>query len=56
MKIILEGEFEISDETGQVQQCKPGDVLNFSPGQTITFKTGSYGLAFYCGQRVEGAA
>lgn len=56
MKIILEGEFEISDETGQKVTAKPGDVFYFPKGSKITFTTPSYGLAFYTGQRKEGAA
>lgn len=47
MKIILEGEFEISDETGQKVTAKPGDVFYFPKGAKITFSTPSYGLAFY---------
>jgi ethanolamine utilization protein EutQ (cupin superfamily) len=47
MKIILEGEFEISDETGQKVTASPGDVFYFPKGATITFTTPSYGLAFY---------
>lgn len=47
MKIILEGEYEISDETGQKVTGRPGDVFYFPKGSTITFTTPSYGLAFY---------
>lgn len=47
MKIILEGEFEIADETGQKVTATPGDVFYFPKGSTITFTTPSYGLAFY---------
>ncbi|KKZ59914.1 hypothetical protein EMCG_05300 [[Emmonsia] crescens] len=47
MKIILEGEFEISDETGQKVRATPGDVFYFPKGATITFTTPSYGLGFY---------
>lgn len=47
MKIILEGEYEISDETGQKVTAKPGDVFYFPKGAKITFTTPSYGLAFY---------
>lgn len=47
MKIILEGEYEISDETGQKVTAKPGDVFYFPKGSKITFTTPSYGLAFY---------
>jgi ethanolamine utilization protein EutQ (cupin superfamily) len=56
MKIILEGEFDISDETGQEVHAKAGDVFYFPKGSVITFKTKTYGLAFYTGQRKEGAA
>lgn len=47
MKIILEGHFEISDETGQKVTASPGDVFYFPKGAKITFTTESYGLAFY---------
>ncbi|EFW18889.1 hypothetical protein D8B26_007106 [Coccidioides posadasii str. Silveira] len=56
MKIILEGEFEISDATGQKVSAKPGDVFYFPKGAKITFTTPSYGLAFFTGQRAEGGA
>lgn len=56
MKIILEGEFDISDETGQEVHAVAGDVFYFPKGAVITFKTNSYGLAFYTGQRKEGGA
>ncbi|KAL2007494.1 hypothetical protein VTN00DRAFT_8932 [Thermoascus crustaceus] len=56
MKIILEGEYIISDETGQKVTAGPGDVFYFPKGSKITFETGSYGLAFYTGQRKEGGA
>ena len=47
MKIILEGQFEISDETGKKVTATPGDVFYFPKGSKITFTTESYGLAFY---------
>ena len=56
MKIIVEGEFDISDETGQEVHAVPGDVFYFPQGAVITFKTKTYGLAFYTGQRKEGTA
>lgn len=56
MKIILEGEFDISDETGQEVHAVAGDVFYFPKGAVITFKTKTYGLAFYTGQRKEGGA
>ncbi|KAJ9647406.1 uncharacterized protein PV06_00121 [Exophiala oligosperma] len=56
MKIIVEGEFDISDETGQSVHAVAGDVFYFPKGSKITFTTNSYGLGFYCGQRKEGSA
>ncbi|KAI5795518.1 RmlC-like cupin domain-containing protein [Geopyxis carbonaria] len=56
MKIIVEGEYQISDETGQSVTAKPGDVFFFEKGATITFTTPDYGLAFYVGQRGMGGA
>jgi ethanolamine utilization protein EutQ (cupin superfamily) len=56
MKIIVEGEFDISDETGQSVHAVAGDVFYFPKGSVITFKTDTYGLAFYTGQRVKDAA
>ncbi|KAK2746498.1 hypothetical protein FQN57_003124 [Myotisia sp. PD_48] len=56
MKIILEGQFEISDATGRTVVASPGDVFYFPKGATITFKTQDYGLAFFTGQRGEGEA
>ncbi|KAE8131336.1 RmlC-like cupin domain-containing protein [Aspergillus pseudotamarii] len=52
-KIILEGEFEISDETGQKVTAGPGDVFYFPKGSKVTFTTPSYGLAFFTGQRAR---
>ncbi|KAK7981714.1 hypothetical protein PG988_003952 [Apiospora saccharicola] len=39
MKIIVEGDFTISDTTGQEVKAKPGDVFFFPDGATITFTT-----------------
>ncbi|KAI9737884.1 MAG: hypothetical protein M1834_009254 [Cirrosporium novae-zelandiae] len=47
MKVILEGEIDIQDETGQKVHATPGDVFWFPKGAKITFTTPSYGLAFY---------
>lgn len=51
MKIFVEGDFTITDATGQTTKTKPGDVVFFPKGSTITFETSDYGLAFYVGQR-----
>lgn len=55
MKIILEGDYTITDGEGQTVTAKPGDVFFFPKGSTITFTTSDYGLAFYVGQRKENA-
>lgn len=55
-KIIVEGSFTISDETGKSVTALPGDVFFFPKGAKITFTTDDYGLAFYTGQRKEGGA
>ncbi|KAK0288203.1 hypothetical protein LTR91_017099 [Friedmanniomyces endolithicus] len=55
MKIILEGHFDISDETGNKVHAEKGDVFYFPKGSKITFTTEDYGLAFYTGQRAEGS-
>ncbi|MGV6818202.1 MAG: cupin domain-containing protein [Thiotrichales bacterium] len=56
MKIIVEGEMIITDETGSVAHAKPGDIFYFRKGSIITFDTPSYGIGFFCGQRAEGEA
>lgn len=56
MKIIVDGEFDISDETGQKVHAEKGDVFYFPKGSKITFTTETFGHAFYVGQRKEGTA
>jgi ethanolamine utilization protein EutQ (cupin superfamily) len=56
MKLLVEGEMTISDETGQSVSVKPGDVLYFAKGSLITFESASYGVGFFCGQRKWGEA
>lgn len=51
MKIIVDGDFEISDETGKSVKAAKGDVFFFPKGSKITFRTEKGGLGFYCGQR-----
>lgn len=51
MKIIVDGDFEISDETGKSVKAVKGDVFFFPKGVKITFRTEKGGLAWYCGQR-----
>ena len=54
LKILLEGEMELTDESGKTVAFKPGDVVSFSDGEKIIFSSKSSGLAFFCGQRAEG--
>ena len=56
MKIIVDGDFEISDESGQVVKATKGDVFFFPKGSKITFKTVNGGLGFFCGQRAKDSA
>ena len=54
-KIILEGDMHVSDGYSKVH-AKPGDVLFFPKGSTITFTSDDYGLGFICGQRERDGA
>jgi ethanolamine utilization protein EutQ (cupin superfamily) len=56
MKLIVDGKFEIADETGQKVTATAGDLFYFPKGSTITFTTPSFGVGFFCGQRGEGEA
>ncbi len=56
MKIIVEGSFDITDETGNTVHAVPGDVFYFPKGSKITFTTEDYGLGFFCGQREKDGA
>ncbi|PMD33085.1 ethanolamine utilization protein-like protein [Hyaloscypha variabilis F] len=56
MKIIVDGEFDISDETGKKVHAKKGDVFYFEKGSKITFTTETFGLGFYVGQRKKDTA
>ena len=49
MKIVLDGHFFITDETGQSVKATKGDVFYFPKGSKITFTTEDFGLAFYVG-------
>ena len=53
-KIMLEGEMEITEKDGQTVTMKPGDVIYFDSGTTVTFSSKSSGTAFYVGQRKFG--
>ena len=51
MKVVVDGEFIITDESGKKVNAKVGDVLYFANGETITFETPSKGVGFFVGQR-----
>lgn len=51
MKYVADGEFIITDESGQKVHASIGDVLFFGNGETITFETPSHGTGFFVGQR-----
>ena len=53
-KIMLEGEMSITEKGGQTVEMKPGDVIYFNSGTTVTFTSKSSGTAFYVGQRKFG--
>ena len=56
IKLIIDGEFEISDDTGQTVTATRGDLFYFPKGSTITFSTPDFGLGYFVGQRGEGEA
>lgn len=53
-KMIIEGEFTISDNKGNKIVAKSGDAIHFKDGDKITFDTNSHGVAFYVAQREKG--
>ncbi len=56
MKMIVDGEFVISDETGQRVTGRRGDVFYFPRGSRITFETATFGVGFFVGQRMVRAS
>ncbi len=50
-KLVLEGEFTVSDDTGVSETFKAGDVMQFKKGTKALFSTPSAGLAYYVAQR-----
>lgn len=52
MKVIIQGSFTLTDEdTGQVVEVGPRDVLFFPKGIRVLFETTEHTLAFYVGHR-----
>ena len=56
LKLILEGEFHLTDGTGQEVVAKAGDLMHFPKGAKILFNTPKTALGYYCGQRKGGTA
>jgi len=56
MKLIIEGELTIADDTGQTVTAVKGDLFYFPEGSTITFSTEEYGMGYFVGQRGVGEA
>jgi ethanolamine utilization protein EutQ (cupin superfamily) len=56
MKIVVDGELWVTDETGRTVKAKPGDIFYFRKGSTVTFDSPTYGVGFFCGQRQPGEA
>ncbi|WP_219996637.1 cupin domain-containing protein [Paenibacillus sp. tmac-D7] len=56
MKIIVEGEIWITDETERTVKGIPGDVFYFEKGSEITFNSPDYGIGFFVGLRKVGEA
>lgn len=53
MKYIAEGEFHLTDGTGQRVVAKAGDLMYFPSGSSIVFDTPLIALGFFCGQRLQ---
>jgi len=52
MKYIVEGEFHLTDGTGQKVVAKAGDLMYFPNDSSIVFDTPKTALGFFCGQRL----
>merc|ERR1719163_1095366 len=52
MKFIVEGEFHLTDGTGQKVVAKAGDLMYFPKDSSIVFDTPESALGFFCGQRL----
>ena len=56
MKLIIDGEFHISDGSGEEITAKKGDLIYFPKGSVITFRTDNFGLGYFVGQRGQDEA
>jgi len=51
MKLIIDGEFYISDGSGEEITATAGDLFYFPKGSVITFRTDDYAVGYFVGQR-----
>ena len=51
MKLIIDGELQITDESGETVTGRTGDLFYFPKGSVITFATDTFGVGYFCGQR-----
>ena len=51
MKLIIDGELQITDESGGTVTGRTGDLFHFPKGSVITFATDTFGVGYFCGQR-----
>ncbi len=51
LKLIIDGEFHISDGSGEEVTAKAGDLFYFPKGSVITFRTDDYAVGYFVGQR-----
>ena len=56
MKLIIDGEFHISDGSGEKITASKGDLIYFPKGSVITFRTDDFGLGYFVGQRGQDEA
>lgn len=55
-KYIVEGQFNLTDGTGQFVEAKAGDLMYFPKDSEIHFTSPSTALGFFVGQRLGGTA
>ena len=55
-KYIVNGEFHLTDGTGQKVVAKAGDLMYFPKGCPVRFESPKFALGFFVGQRAVGEA
>ena len=51
MKLIIDRELQITDESGETVTGRTGGLFYFLKGSVITFATDTFGVGYFCGQR-----